>query len=70
MARGQSTRLQYFAQRNAFRLFVIGAKQGRLKAIQPRNFFFAGKLGMVSNVVSNANEFVERQNDRPVPPLD
>ena len=53
----------------SFRLIAI-AEQTGLKAIEPGDFFRTGKRGMIRNVVSDANEFVERQDDWPVPPLD
>ena len=71
MTRGQPSRCsEPHAIATSFRLIVIVAKQTGLKAIEPRDFFRTGKRGMIRNVVSNANEFVERQDDRPVPPLD
>jgi hypothetical protein len=62
--------LQYFAQRNSFRLVVTIAKQAAFEAIEARKLFCTGQVRMIGNVVRNADEFIERQNDRPVPPLD
>jgi hypothetical protein len=63
VACGQPSPVQNCAQRNSFRFVVVISEQAGLKTIEPRDFFGAFKLGMIGNIVRNADELIEREDD-------
>ena len=46
------------------------AQQARFEAIEPRELLVSAKRRVIGDIVGDADEFVERENDRPVPALD
>jgi hypothetical protein len=69
MTRGQVPLLKHCTEAQAFRIVAASAEQACLQPVKPSNFFRTHKLRVVGNIVGNANKFVERQDDRPVLPL-
>ena len=69
MTRGQVPLFQNCTEPQTFRIVAAFTEQACLQPVKPCNFFRARKLRVVGNIVGNPNKFVERQDDRPVLPL-
>src|SRR5262245_66543842 len=70
MPRRQPPAVKDCAKSQPFHIATAIAEQAGFQPIKPRNFFRTRKRGMIGNIVRNANEFIESQDDRPVAPLD
>jgi hypothetical protein len=58
------------AQHDAFRFAVAAACQARFEAVEPREFLAFIQPGVIGNIVGDADEFIEGENQRAVTPPD
>ncbi len=70
MLRGHAARGEQLAQAQRLRLAVAAAEQLGLELVELRKLFLAREGGVVRNVVRDADEFVERQDQRTMAGLD